>query len=265
MPAGKGVHLAVSVTSDGQQQHRAGSANGHRQSNVLQEREIGDKEVQDAVKTTEGTASGFRSLLPSLSTSKYARRRSAAVPPLPPGVREPGKLIKDMGPVRVEPKVWLANQRTFVKWCHVSILLSSLSLGLFNAAGPTNTVARVLAVIYTLVAIFAGAWGWWVFHMRSHMIQQRSGKDFDYVLGPVIVCVGLVVALCLNFGFKVGALCQDIIHMVLDIANRYLVSRGDSQSWRTSAREQHGRSGKTIHVFLLSDAFRLSKTLDCDG
>ena len=35
------------------------------------------------------------------------------------------------------------------------------------------------------------------------MIEQRSGKDFDNIIGPIVVCVGLVVALCLNFGFKV--------------------------------------------------------------
>ena len=35
------------------------------------------------------------------------------------------------------------------------------------------------------------------------MIAQRSGKDFDAVLGPVIVSIGLCVALCLNFGLKV--------------------------------------------------------------
>ena len=35
------------------------------------------------------------------------------------------------------------------------------------------------------------------------MIAQRSGKDFDAVLGPVIVSIGLCIALCLNFGLKV--------------------------------------------------------------
>ncbi|KAJ9641913.1 Phosphate metabolism transcription protein [Coniosporium tulheliwenetii] len=49
-------------------------------------------------------------------------------------------------PVKVEAKVWLANQRTFIKWQHVSVLLASLSLGLYNAAGETNGVARSLAV-----------------------------------------------------------------------------------------------------------------------
>ena len=83
------------------------------------------------------------------------------------------------------------------------MLLASLSLGLYNAAGESNNVARGLAVAYTLVAVFAGAWGWWMFIVRSRMIEQRSGKDFDNAAGPVVVCVGLILALCLNFSFMV--------------------------------------------------------------
>lgn len=47
------------------------------------------------------------------------------------------------------------------------------------------------------------AWGWWVYTLRSQMISERSGKDFDNVSGPVVVCLALIVALCLNFGLKV--------------------------------------------------------------
>ncbi|MCJ1288110.1 Phosphate metabolism transcription protein [Xylographa opegraphella] len=149
-----------------------------------------------------GMHSGLRSLFPSFSTSKYARRHRESTVKLPPGVQEPETWIKDAGPVRVEPKVWLANQRTFIKWMHVSVLLASLSLSLYNGAGKSNDIARALGVAYTLIAVFAGAWGWWMYIRRSRMIEQRSGKDFDNVLGPIVVCLGLVVALCLNFGFK---------------------------------------------------------------
>ncbi len=150
------------------------------------------------------TMSGFRALFPTFSTSKYARARRQGRIKLPPGVRHPGPLIKDSGPVKIEPKVWLANQRTFIKWQQVSVLLASLSLGLYNAAGEANTVARSLAIVYTSIAVFAGVWGWWIYVVRSKMIQERSGKDFDNIVGPLVVCVALIIALCLNFAFKVG-------------------------------------------------------------
>ena len=164
-----------------------------------------DDEVSNSHDSTgkNGLVSGLLSLSP-FSNSKYARAHRAPAVQLPPGVRPPGKLIKDMNPVKVEPKVWLANQRTFVKWQHISVLLATLSLALYNAAGESNGLARGLAIVYTIIALFAGGWGWWMYMVRSRMIMERSGKDFDNVIGPAVVCIGLVVALLLNFGFKVS-------------------------------------------------------------
>ena len=149
--------------------------------------------------TETTTTAGLRTLFPSFSTSKFAQRHR----PLPPGVEKPTYWLKDQGPLKIEAKVWLANQRTFVKWQHVTVLLASLSLGLYNAAGENNNIARALAVIYTGFAIFAGVWGYWVYMWRASLIRKRSGRDFDNRLGPVIVCGGLAVALILNFAFKV--------------------------------------------------------------
>ena len=173
---------------------------------VAEERDSAD-EGDHATGSQSGLLSGLLSYSP-FSNTKYARAHRQGPVKLPPGVREPGKLIKDMNPVRVEPKVWLANQRTFIKWQHISVLLATLSLGLYNAAGEFNNVARVLAVVYTIIALFAGAWGWWMYIVRSRMIEKRSGKDFDNIVGPIVVCIGLVIALCMNFGFKVSRIMR---------------------------------------------------------
>ena len=198
-----------------------------------------DKTAQQA----SAIVAGVRSLFPSFSNSKYARAHRQKSVRLPPKVSEPGQLIKDSGPVRVEPKVWLANQRTFIKWQHIAVLLASLSLGLYNAAREFDTVARGLAVIYTLVAVFAGAWGWWQYIVRSRMIQERSGKDFDNTVGPIIVCAGLIVGLCLNFGFQV----KDAENSRLSVADcsQYRAAI-DGRDQKISASRMHHNSGHNI-------------------
>jgi hypothetical protein len=181
---------------------------------TAEEHDLDDDGVQGnanngQVEETDLSAAGLQSLFPGFSYSRYAqrhRRRNAwEDAALPPGVKDPGKWIKDSGPVKVEAKVWLANQRTFIKWQHIAVLLASLSLGLYNAAGADNNIARALALVYTAFAVFAGAWGWGVYMWRSRLIMERSGKDFDSAIGPFVVSVGLAAALCMNFGFKYTA------------------------------------------------------------
>ncbi|KAH7117636.1 VTC domain-containing protein [Dendryphion nanum] len=176
-----------------------------------------DEEGTQAITNTDspfGQSTGLRSLFPTFtSNSKYARSRSQRnIRKLPPGIRDPGVWIKDQGPVRVEAKVWLANQRTYIKWQHVGVLLASLSLGLYNAAGEHNNVARALAVAYTGIAVFTLAWGYGLFVWRNRMIRERSGRDFDHVFGPLFVCLGLAVALVCNFGFKYNAIRNSAGH-----------------------------------------------------
>lgn len=166
-----------------------------------------DSDGEDIDKATHSVAtmSGLRNLFPTFSTSRYGRAHSKQnhQVKLPPGVHKPGTLIMHSGPVQVEAKVWLANQRTFLKWQHVSVLLATLSLGLYNAAGKHNHIAQTLAVVYTIIAVFAAGWGYIMYMWRSRLIRERSGKDFDSAIGPVIICIALAVALAVNFAFQV--------------------------------------------------------------
>lgn len=90
---------------------------------------------------------------------------------LPPGVRKPGKLIKDSGPVKVETKVWLANERTFIKWMHVAFLLTTVSLGLYN--GARSDSGRVLGAVYALISVAMAVWGYYIYTKRANMIRAR--------------------------------------------------------------------------------------------
>ncbi|KAL2265679.1 hypothetical protein VTJ83DRAFT_6779 [Remersonia thermophila] len=154
------------------------------------------------------------SIFPGFSLSKYSRARRArealgrprrgSLASLPPGVVEPTEWIKNSGPLQIEPKVWLANERTFLKWQHITVLLGGLALSLYSAGGVRggerdDALARFVGVALLAIAGFAAAWSSWVVGKRRKMIVQRSGKDFDFLLGPLVVSGALGVALVVNF------------------------------------------------------------------
>ncbi|KAK4240305.1 VTC domain-containing protein [Achaetomium macrosporum] len=147
------------------------------------------------------------SIFPGFSLSKYARAKQArqqGSSSLPPGVVEPTEWIKNAGPLQIEPKVWLANERTFLKWQHICVLLGGLAVSLYSAggaAGRENALAQAMGCVFIGVAVFAGVWSYWTVVRRREMIVARSGKDFDFLLGPLVVSAALGVALVTNFVF----------------------------------------------------------------
>lgn len=154
--------------------------------------------------TQSGSGYGtMSSVFPSFSLSKYAQVRREKEVPLPPGVTKPALLIKDSGPLQVEPKVWLANERTFLKWQHIAVLLGTLSVALYNAAKGSLTI-QAFSILFLFIAMFSAIWGYSMHRVRRDMIVARSGKDFDNWIGPVIICVSLVMVLILNFIVQVS-------------------------------------------------------------
>lgn len=132
--------------------------------------------------------------------SWFTRRKSKSKDfKLPPGVVRPKRLISQSGQHMVEPKVWLANERTFNKWLQVTVLLSALTFGLYNAAGKYNYIAHRLAYVYFGLTLFTGCWGYGIYMHRVKAIQMRSGKHLDSPLGPIVVCLALLFAIVLNY------------------------------------------------------------------
>jgi len=47
-------------------------------------------------------------------------------------------------PVRVEPKVSFANERTFLSWLHFTVVLGGLAVGLLNFGDKANSSSNLL-------------------------------------------------------------------------------------------------------------------------
>ncbi|KAI1652126.1 SPX-domain-containing protein [Daldinia loculata] len=154
------------------------------------------------------------SVFPGFSLSRYSRAKRQRAQ-LPEGVTKPEAWLKNAGPLQIEPKVWLANERTFLKWQHICILLGSLAISLYTAAGE-NFLAECMGIAYIVIAILAGGWGYFMLHKRRDMIVDRSGKDFDNMIGPLFISAALMLALILNFVFSYRAAFAKLDNQLLN-------------------------------------------------
>ncbi|KAG8836264.1 GTPase regulator Nrf1 [Serendipita sp. 411] len=99
-------------------------------------------------------------------------------------------------PVRVEPKVFFANERTFLSWLHFTVVLGGLSVGLLNFG---DKVGKISAGMFSLVAVAIMIYALITFHWRANAIRKRSGAPYDDRLGPTILCIALLAAIIVNF------------------------------------------------------------------
>lgn len=120
---------------------------------------------------------------------------------LPEGVKKPTSYIKNAGPVKVEAKVWLANERTFNRWLSVTSLLSVLTFSIYNSVRKASfpQLANFLAYTYFGLTLFCALWSYSTYLRRLHIIRERSGQHLDAPLGPIIVAVVLALTLIINF------------------------------------------------------------------
>jgi len=177
--------------------------------------ESSGEETQDAAAQPLRSVRSLLGLVkPSSHTSGSQRRHHSPVK-LPPGVRKPASYLKNAGPVKVETKVWLANERTFIKWMHVSTLMAALSLALYNGAADIgNGLAMNFGAVYVFLSVAAAIWAYFIYLHRSHEIRNRSPKHMDDRIGPIIIGVALIFALIANFVFKVNLNCALLISSI---------------------------------------------------
>jgi len=110
----------------------------------------------------------------------------------------PGKRIAL--PTRVEPKVFFANERTFLSWLNFAVVLGALAIGLLNFG---DRVARISAGLFTLVAMATMVYALVTFHWRAKSIRQRGQGGFDDRLGPSILALALLAAVVVNFVLRI--------------------------------------------------------------
>lgn len=108
-------------------------------------------------------------------------------------------------PVRVEPKVYFANERTFLKWLHFAILIGTIATALLNFVPPEDVRGLISAGLFTLAALLAIAYAVFVFLYRALRLRARSAEGLYYdKYGPTLLCLVLFLAMATNIGMRIS-------------------------------------------------------------
>eukprot|EP00983_Pelagomonas_calceolata_P068677 1150028-Pelagomonas_calceolata.AAC.7 len=59
-------------------------------------------------------------------------------------------------PMRLEPKTFFANERTFLSWLHMAVTLGSISAALLGFAAGAHAVQMKIAMLYSTQTWFGG-------------------------------------------------------------------------------------------------------------
>jgi len=161
--------------------------------------------VEEPASTTQ-VAPWIKSLVGKISNLFHDSEANQVAPKqvrepviLPPGVKVPAKIVT---PLRVEPKVYFANERTYFSWMSFATLLGSFSIALFNAG---DSVGRISGVVYTLVSLSTFLYGMGLYYRRRELINARAAGPYDDMSGPTAICMALLFAVGLNAYLKFSA------------------------------------------------------------
>ncbi|KAJ7261779.1 hypothetical protein B0H12DRAFT_1105707 [Mycena haematopus] len=175
----------------------------------------------DGIPETETDSTGQRPIV----------RDYLSIGAVPPLVRVPKKIAT---PVRVEGKVWFANERTWIAWLNIAVLIGTLALALFNTS--KDAIARNFAYFYALISVGVLIYGYVLYQYRITKIRKRDPGHFDMIIGPVVVSALLFLAILTNFLLRVRELRDknipipgtDLYHHLLRVA-----------TWKTTTSGQY--------------------------
>jgi uncharacterized membrane protein YidH (DUF202 family) len=109
-------------------------------------------------------------------------------------------------PVKIEPKVFFANERTFLAWMHLSVILAGASIAILAFAEEQNPLAQLYGVVLLPVAVAFIVYSMYQYARRAKMIRTRHPGPYEDTVGPVVLGIMLMVSITAQFALKMYAM-----------------------------------------------------------
>ena len=106
-------------------------------------------------------------------------------------------------PIKIEPKVFFSNERTFIAWMHVSIILAGGSIAILAFADDShNPLSQLYGIILLPVAISFIVYSMYQFQRRAKMIRTRHPGPYEDTVGPAVLGIMLMLSITAQFALK---------------------------------------------------------------
>lgn len=103
-------------------------------------------------------------------------------------------------PVRIEPKVYFATERTFLSWLSIGMILGATATALLNYGTKSSLTASIGFYICAMVTFVYSTYRYlW----RIIMIREKRAVEYGDKIGPNLICFCIAAATFTTFLFKV--------------------------------------------------------------
>lgn len=95
-------------------------------------------------------------------------------------------------PVKVDPKVFFANERTFLAWIHMALVLGGIGIGIISFS-ETSGWAVLYGFVLIPVALAFVVYALTQYYARAQAIRAREPGPYEdrngpYALGVILIC-----------------------------------------------------------------------------
>jgi len=132
-------------------------------------------------------------------------------------------------PVRIEPKVYFAAERTFLvsslpiavlhvsissdlcsqKWMNTAVFIGTIATTLLNFTSSDDPRGLISAGMFTACALLAIAYSAIIFVFRTYRLRARRAEGLYYdKYGPTLLCFVLFAAMATNIGLRVAEMIE---------------------------------------------------------
>jgi len=131
-------------------------------------------------------------------------------PQQPAFAPNPSIMKKRQAAIKIEPKVFFSNERTFLAWLHSSVLLAGASVAIVSLSND-NFLSQLYGIILMPLAITFMLYSMHQYGRRSQMIRRSAPGPYEDIIGPAVLAVAVMLSIVAQFSIKLYQILNAVV------------------------------------------------------